>query len=315
MGKTTETATVKTKAPVPYFSLTRNEAEHSADIYIFGDIASNRGGLSGLLQSSSDQSSYDLANQVANIPEDYAITVHINSNGGEVKEGLASYNTLKTRNVTTICEGFAASAASVIFCAGQRRIMQPASLLFIHQASMYAEGNADDFRKASEDLDVITSAAIAAYIECGINISEEVLRTMLRAESWITPEDAVGYGFATEIAEDEPDEEPRNDAMRSIMAAITRQNTIMDAVMGAKPKVLGAVNIGFEDGVADELREFINSVHSYADLFDVFSRISAAMSEDPELVTRIKAFAASFIATNPTPNPAEVGHKGFFNLK
>jgi ATP-dependent protease ClpP protease subunit len=302
MGKTTET--VKAKAPVPYFSLTRNEAEHSVDIYIFGDIASNRGGLCGLLQSSSDQSSYDLANQVADIPEDYAITVHINSNGGEVKEGLAIYNTLKTRNVTTICEGFAASAASVIFCAGKRRIMQPASLLFIHQASMVAEGNADDFRKASEDLDVITSAAIAAYIECGINISEEVLRTMLRAESWITPEDAVGYGFATEIADDEPDDEPRNDAMRSIMAAVTR-----------KPKALGAINIGFEDGVADELREFTNSVHSYAGLFDVLSRISAAMSEDPELVTRIKAFAASFIATNPTPNPAKVGHKGFFNLK
>lgn len=304
MGKTTETATVRSKAPMPYFSLTRNEAEHSAEIFIFGDIASNRGGLSGLLQSSSDQSSYDLANQVAHIPEDYAITVHINSNGGEVKEGLAIYNTLKTRNVTTICEGFAASAASVIFCAGQRRVMQPASLLFIHQASMAAEGNADDFRKASEDLDVITSAAVAAYIEAGLKVGEDVLRTMMRAETWITPEDAVGYGFATEIAEDEPDTEPTNSAMRSVMAAVTRPQ-----------HSLGSINIGFEEGVAAELRAFIDSIHSYADMFAVFSKVSAAMSEDPELVARLKAFATSFLATNPTPSPAEVGNKGFFNLK
>ena len=64
-------------------------------------------------------SSYGLVKQLKEIPEDAAITVHINSNGGEVKEGLGIYNALKGRNVTTVCEGFAASAASVVFCAGQ----------------------------------------------------------------------------------------------------------------------------------------------------------------------------------------------------
>ena len=79
-------------APMPYFSLARHPDDQSADIYIFGNIAQNRGDLSGLLQANSDQSSYDLANQIAGIPEDWAITVHINSNGGELKEGLGIHN-------------------------------------------------------------------------------------------------------------------------------------------------------------------------------------------------------------------------------
>ncbi|MGX8703567.1 MAG: head maturation protease, ClpP-related, partial [bacterium] len=188
---------ISSNAPVPYFSIARDNEEKRADIYIFGDIAQRKGGLAKFLQPSSDQSSYDLANQVNEIPADWEITVHINSNGGELKEGLGIYNTLKARNVTTICEGFAASAGSVIFCAGAKRIMQPASLLFIHQAHMSKGGNADDFEKAAEDLRIVTEAAVAAYKECGLAIDDDTLHAMLKAETWITPEEAVACGFAT----------------------------------------------------------------------------------------------------------------------
>ena len=185
---------------MPYFSLSADDQEKTADIFIFGNIASDRGGLSGLLQAPSDQSSYNLANQIARIPEDYDVTVHVNSNGGELKEGLGIYNVLKDRNVTTICEGFAASAGSIIFAAGKRRIMQPASLLFVHQASMEAGGNADDFQKYADDLKILTDAAVAAYKESGVNVTDAELDEMLRSETWIPPEDAVRMGFATEIA-------------------------------------------------------------------------------------------------------------------
>nr|DAT59354.1 MAG TPA: Putative ATP dependent Clp protease [Caudoviricetes sp.] len=41
-----------------------------------------------------------------------------------------------------ICDGFACSAASVIFMAGDERIINEASLLMIHNAWTYANGNA-----------------------------------------------------------------------------------------------------------------------------------------------------------------------------
>lgn len=299
----TATTTPRNNAPMPYFSLARNVEEKTADIYIFGDIVSNRGGLSGLLQSSSDQSSYDLANQIAGIPEDYAITVHINSNGGELKEGLGIYNVLKSRTVTTICEGFAASAGSVIFCAGTTRIMQPASLLFIHQASMAAEGNADDFEKASDDLRVITSAAVEAYKESGILIDDEELMAMLRAETWITPEEAVAYGFATQIAEPEDEEDGivKNDAMRSIMAAVKRED---DPELVTVPAA-----------TLEVLKEFSATSKEFGDLFALAEKAVDAITADPELVPKLKAVAEMIIATKPTPkSPAVVEHKGFFGL-
>lgn len=302
----TSTAAVnrqRTNTPMPYFSLTRDVGEKTADIYIFGDIVHNRGGLSGLLQADSDQSSYDLANQIAGIPEDYAITVHINSNGGEVKEGLGIYNVLKSRTVTTICEGFAASAGSVIFCAGKTRIMQPASLLFIHQASVTANGNADDFEKMAEDLRVITSAAVEAYKESGITVGDDELMAMLRAETWITPEEAVAYGFATQIAEpgDEDDGVIKNDAMRSIMAAVKREEATELMAVPAS--------------MIEEMKTLSEMRHEFSDLFMLVRKAAAAIETDSELIPKLKAVAEIVISTNTTPkSPAGVEHKGFFGL-
>lgn len=292
--------TPKSSAPMPYFSLRVNHDVKMADIYIFGNIAQRRGGLAKLFQASSDQSSYDLANQVANIPKDYLITVHINSNGGELKEGLGIYNVLKEREVTTICEGFAASAGSVIFCAGKTRIMQPASLLFIHQASMSAEGNADELAKASEDLKIVTAAAVAAYKECGITVDDEELYAMLRAETWITPEDAVKMGFATQIATaQEEDDEIQNDAMTSIMAAVSEPHKMIEV----------------PESILKTMEVFSKTSREYIAFFELAEKALNVINNNPELVPKLQAAAEMLLATNPTPtSPAQVEHKGFFGF-
>ena len=216
---------------IPYFSLLKNDEKKEADIVIFGDIVSKTWADWNEIFPA-DVSSYDLVHQLGEIPEDYAITVHINSYGGEVKEGLAIYNALKRRNVTTICEGFAASAASIIFMGGQRRIMNAASLLFIHQALTRAEGNPDELEKAADDLRIITDAAANAYREGGVKIPDEQLMKMLKAETWIEAEDAVEMGFATEVAgaATENDGVPTNSAMASIIAAVTRPNSTLGTI-------------------------------------------------------------------------------------
>lgn len=314
---TTPAAPVRSNAPMPYFSIAKNPEEQSADIYIFGDIAHNRGGLSGLLQANSDQSSYDLANQVAGIPEDWAITVHINSNGGELKEGLGIYNVLKSRNVTTICEGFAASAGSVIFCAGKTRIMQPASLLFIHQAQMGAEGNADDFDKAANDLRIVTSAAVEAYKEAGITIDDDQLDAMLKAETWITPEEAVAYGFATQISEPEEDEDGViiNDAMRSIMAAVKRPGPATELSEMSAEYLIEAVLPDETVNALASLREFAVMLQKHESLIGIIAKAMERIDNDPEFFSKMKAVASLIVATTPTPKtPASVENKGFFGF-
>ncbi len=297
----------KNKTPMPYFSYSTNREEKRADFYVFGDIASRRGGFAGLLQSSSDQSSYDMAEELSMIPEDYEVVVHVNSNGGELKEGLGIYNTLKSRDkVTTICEGFAASAGSLIFCAGQRRIMQPASLLFIHQASMCAEGNSDDFAKMAEDLKIVTDAAVAAYREAGVSVSDADLYSMLKAETWITPEEAVSMGFATEIGEPEAEDgEVKNDAMQSIMKAVTAPK--------AKGLDLNLV-LQDEDGALDAVKAFTAAVGEFDGLSGIVAQVKAVLEQDPEILPKLKTALDLYIATKSTPAPAMVVDKGFFGF-
>lgn len=173
-----------------YYQLTQTGRE--ADVYIYGDITSWE-------WLESDVSSYTLARELFGLDVD-AINVHINSGGGEVAEGLAIYNMLKNHpaKVKTYCDGFACSIASVIFMAGDERIMNNASLLMIHNAWTYTAGNSAELRKTADDLDVITQGSIAAYMS-GVNISEDELKAMLDAETWILPEQALEMGFATSV--------------------------------------------------------------------------------------------------------------------
>ena len=63
-----------------------------------------------------------------------AITLTINSPGGSVFDALAIYNALRNSGgeVTTKVMGVAASAASLIFMAGDKRVMPENTFLMIH---------------------------------------------------------------------------------------------------------------------------------------------------------------------------------------
>ena len=195
-----------------YFSLAT--AGRTADIYIFGDITSWE-------WLESDVSSYTLARAIQDLDVD-EISVHINSYGGEVAEGLAIHNSLKNHpaKVRTICDGFACSAASVVFMAGEERVMNPASLLMVHNAWTSASGSAKELRKAADDLEVISSASAETY-RARVNLSDEELTALLDSETWITPADALSWGFATEVLEPEQAEAPSQSARAAVFQALT----------------------------------------------------------------------------------------------
>ena len=172
-------------------------AGQSATINIYGDITS-------WPWLESDVSASNLSKQLEELNDVTEIYVFINSYGGEVAEGLAIYNSLKRHKakVTTICDGFAASIASVIFMAGDERIMNDSSLLMIHNAWTCCAGNAQELRKQADDLEKITSASVAAY-KAHSSLSEDEIKALMDAETWITPDEAVEYGFATSIEKTE----------------------------------------------------------------------------------------------------------------
>ena len=82
-----------------------------------------------------------------------ALEVHINSGGGDVFDGIAIGNAIRKHKgpVTTVVDGIAASIASVIAQAGQDRVMQPGSMMMIHDASTLCWGDAAEMAKTAAD--------------------------------------------------------------------------------------------------------------------------------------------------------------------
>ena len=187
----------------------------SADLYIYGDIAE-------YAWDETDVTSFGLAQELEAL-EVENINCYINSYGGSVSAGLAIHNQLKRHSakVTTICDGFACSAASVIFMAGDERVMNSASLLMIHNAWNYCAGNSEELRKQADDLEVITQASINAYMQ-SVTITEAELKALMDAESWILPADALAMGFATSIV----DEPANNQASQSVKNQMVAKLTV-----------------------------------------------------------------------------------------
>ena len=139
------------------------------------------------------------------------LTVRINSMGGSVSEGLAIYNLLNDfkGNVTTIVDGFACSAASVIFMAGDKRIVPESGLLMIHNAWGYAEGDSNAMKKYAEDLEKITQPSVNIYCS-KTGLEESKVKEMMDEETWITSQEALELGFATTIEKDDANQSLEN---------------------------------------------------------------------------------------------------------
>ena len=187
----------------------------TANLYMYGDIVDYK-------CAENDVASCDIVKELSALKVN-EIRVFINSYGGSVSSGIAIYNALKRHSakVVTYCDGMACSIASVIFMAGDERVMCNPSFLMIHDAWSCVIGNADELRKQADDLEVINTASVAAYME-RINITEEKLRELMKAETWLTEEEALEMGFATRIDEAEESDNPSQSAKKHLFEMIAR---------------------------------------------------------------------------------------------
>lgn len=195
-----------------YYQIT--EADNRASIDIYGDITS-------WPWLDSDVSAYDIKKEIDALDVS-DIDVFINSYGGEVAEALAIYSALKRNSaaVHTYCDGFACSAASIVFAAGDTRTMGEIGLLMIHNCMSYiGYANSEELRKAAEDNDKINQSSINAY-KAATGLEEDKIRELMDAETWITAQEAVELGFATDIAGAEEDEKPEQSAFSVIRSRL-----------------------------------------------------------------------------------------------
>jgi ATP-dependent protease ClpP protease subunit len=131
------------------------------------------------------------------------IRVHVNSPGGDVFEATTIANALRAqrtehgRTVDVAIEGLAASAASIITMAGAPIRIADNALVMIHDPMALTFGNAGEHRAMSDALDKIRDSIVATYRWTSPR-SEDELRAMMAAETWMDADEAIANGFATE---------------------------------------------------------------------------------------------------------------------
>lgn len=177
---------------------------------------------------------------LAEIPETDTIELHINSNGGSVKEGVAIYNQLKQKKckeIVAYVDGFAYSIASVILQAADRRIMGLGTSLLIHNMWISIAGNAEDLRKAADDLDVLMQSNRQIYLEKA-TITEEELIDLMNKESYLTPDQAIEMGFADELATEGSEPEDPAQLQQKILQQMSQMRCEMAAQKSFKEELL-----------------------------------------------------------------------------
>jgi ATP-dependent Clp endopeptidase proteolytic subunit ClpP len=139
--------------------------------------------------------------ELASIPAARAISLSLHSPGGEVFDGLAIYNALKSRgNVDVTIAGLAASMASVIAMAGRTVTMPRNAYLMIHNPSGVAIGDSADMRELADLLDKLKGSLVSAYTE-RTGIDPEEIEEMMDAETWLTGEEAAAKGFVDSVSD------------------------------------------------------------------------------------------------------------------
>ena len=123
------------------------------------------------------------------------VEININSGGGDVFSGFEIYTAILQYkgNVRINVTGLAASAASVIMCAGECFI-SPVGTVMVHCSACYASGNHNDLEKTAETLKTIDESIANAYVT-KTGMTKEKAVALMEDTTWITAEKAVELGL------------------------------------------------------------------------------------------------------------------------
>lgn len=128
-----------------------------------------------------------------------AVDLFINSPGGDALEGAALMAEIQRHGkVTAHLQGICASAATLPAIAAHRIVMHSAAILMIHEPASTVCGTSDILHAAGEALEKLTDIYSAAYASATGN-DQALIRAWMKAETWLSAEDAKELNFCDEI--------------------------------------------------------------------------------------------------------------------
>jgi ATP-dependent Clp protease, protease subunit len=112
------------------------------------------------------------------------IQLYINSPGGSVTDALAIYDVMRciTSRVETICIGQACSAASLLLCSGDHRLMTENARILLHQPSGGLSGQAIEIKRHADEINKIYDIICNIYLK-HTKIKSKQIRSILDRDS------------------------------------------------------------------------------------------------------------------------------------
>ena len=136
------------------------------------------------------------------------IHMYINSPGGLVTAGLAIYDTMQYVRppVQTFCIGQAASAASLLLCAGKKgdRFALPNARIMVHQPSASYYGQAADIARHAQEIVKLKRRLNEIYAK-HTGQTVEAIEKMLDRDTYMTAEEAKSFGLLDQVMSRRPE--------------------------------------------------------------------------------------------------------------
>ncbi len=164
-------------------------------IYVYGIISSFENEDAGTW---GEVNLKDIKDQLLLNKEADTIVVHINSMGGDVNEGFAIHDILRAtgKKIITQGEGLVASIATVVFLAGDERLLTENTEFMVHNPWGFAGGDSTDVRKYADQLKAMEDKILNFYAEkTGGDIED--IRALMKEETYMSADTAIEKGFAT----------------------------------------------------------------------------------------------------------------------
>jgi ATP-dependent Clp protease protease subunit len=135
------------------------------------------------------------------------ISMYINSPGGLVTAGLAIYDTMQyiRPQVATLCIGQAASAASLLLCAGEKgqRYALPNSRVMLHQPSGGASGQASDISRHAQEILKLKRRLNQIYAN-HTGQTVETIEKALDRDNFLSADEAKAFGLIDQVFSKRP---------------------------------------------------------------------------------------------------------------
>lgn len=181
------------------FIQAKADGNGEGELWVYGDITDDK-------WYDSDVTPAGVRDALKDMGAINKLNIRVNSYGGSVFAGnaiiniVSSYKKKSNVKVHAYIEGIAASMGSNIPMVADYIYAADNALYMLHKPSTVAWGNANDLEKAKEMLDKAEETLINNYMR-HFTGTEDELRQLLADETWLTAEEALGYGLCDEVIE------------------------------------------------------------------------------------------------------------------